>query len=142
MTRIVATNYISLDGVIEDPVGMEGSGLGNWTGPCSRGNAGDQFKTDELFAADCLIFGRKTYESFAAAWPQVKGSAMADRMNGLPKYVASGTLEHASWGDTAIWKDELVSAVEALKAEDRRDALIYGRKTFQLMKYWSDQKQL
>lgn len=72
--KIVVTQYVSLDGVLEDPVGMEGSGLGNWTGPFSRGPEGDRFKLDELFAADNLIFGRKTYDAFAAAWPTATSS--------------------------------------------------------------------
>ena len=86
MTRkIVVTEYISLDGVIEDPVGMEDSGLGNWTGPFSRGPEGDRFKLEELLAANCLIFGRATYDAFAAAWPHMKDeTGMADRMNSLP----------------------------------------------------------
>src|SRR5882757_8448763 len=79
--KIVVTQYMSLDGVIEDPVGMEHSGLGNWTGPFSRGPEGDRFKLEELFAADALIFGRATYEAFAAAWPRVKdATGYADRM--------------------------------------------------------------
>lgn len=88
MTRkIVATEYISL---IEDPVGMENSGLGNWTGPFSRGPDGDAFKLDELKTADILIFGRRTYDAFAAAWPNMKDEAgFADRMNALPKIVAT-----------------------------------------------------
>jgi dihydrofolate reductase len=72
---VVTQQYVSLDGVLEDPVGMEGSGLGNWTGPFSRGPDGDRFKLDELLAADSLIFGRKTYDAFAAAWPSMKDEA-------------------------------------------------------------------
>jgi len=71
--KIVVTQYISLDGVIEDPAGMENSGLGNWTGPFSRGPEGDRFKLEELLAADCLIFGRATYEAFAAALATYEG---------------------------------------------------------------------
>src|SRR5688572_15690039 len=99
--RIIATEYISLDGVIEDPVGMEGSGLGDWTGPFSRGADGDKFKLEELMEADALLFGRLTYDGFAAVWPLLNDS-FAERMNGLPKYVASRTLTKASWNNTAI----------------------------------------
>lgn len=128
MTRkIVVTDYISLDGVIEDPVGMEGSGLGNWTGPFKRGPAGDRFKMDELLAADCLIFGRVTYDAFAAVWPTVVDeTGFADRMNGLPKYVASATMTEATWGESTIWNGDIVSAARALKADGAGDALIYG----------------
>lgn len=95
--KIVATNYISLDGVIEDPVGMENSGLGNWTGPFSRGPKGDRFKHDELFAAGALIFGRTTYEAFAAAWPHIKDEAgYADRINKLPKFSVAQVSPHRS----------------------------------------------
>jgi dihydrofolate reductase len=125
--RIVATDYISLDGVIEDPVGMENSGLGNWTGPFSRGPEGDRFKHEELFAADALIFGRATYEAFAAAWPHVKDAAgYADRMNKLPKYVASSTLKSASWGKTTIWNGDLAAAAKTMKAEGDGEILIFG----------------
>ena len=125
--KIVVTQYISLDGVIEDPVGMENSGLGDWTGPFSRGPAGDKFKHDELFAADALIFGRTTYEAFAAAWPHVKDeTGYASRMNGLPKFVASSTLQEATWGATTIWNGDIVSAARTLKAHGDGEALIFG----------------
>ena len=125
--KIVVTEYISLDGVIEDPVGMENSGLGNWTGPFSRGPEGDRFKLEELLAADCLIFGRATYEAFAAAWPHMKDeTGLADRMNSLPKYVASSTLKQATWGESTIWNGDVVSAAKTLKAEGQGEALIYG----------------
>jgi dihydrofolate reductase len=125
--KIVVTEYISLDGVIEDPVGMENSGLGNWTGPFSRGPEGDRFKREELFAAEALIFGRATYEAFAAAWPHIKDeSGYADRINTLPKYMASSTLKSASWGQTTIWNGDLAAAAKALKAEGDGEILIFG----------------
>ena len=125
--KIVVTEYISLDGVIEDPVGMENSGLGNWTGPYSRGPEGDRFKLEELLAADCLIFGRATYDAFTASWPHVKDdTGLADRMNSLPKYVASNTLKQATWGESTIWNGDIVCAAQALKAEGHGEALIYG----------------
>jgi dihydrofolate reductase len=126
--RIVVTEYISLDGVIEDPVGMENSGLGDWTGPFKRGAEGDKFKLDELFAADSLILGRATYEAFAAAWPHRKDddTGMADRMNRLPKYVASSSLKQATWGPSTIWNGDIVSEAKALKAAGSGEALIYG----------------
>lgn len=126
--KIVVTEYISLDGVIEDPVGMENSGLGNWTGPFSRGPEGDRFKLEELLAADCLIFGRVTYDAFAAAWPR-QTNDFADRMNNLPKYVASSTLKEATWGKSTIWNDDILSAAKSLKVQGDGEALIYGSST-------------
>jgi dihydrofolate reductase len=128
MTRqIIVTQYVSLDGVIEDPVGMENSGLGNWTGPFSRGPEGDRFKHEELQAADSLIFGRTTYEAFAAAWPHMKDeTGFADRMNTLPKIVASSTLKNPSWGETAVWNGDIVSAATVFRAQGNGAALIYG----------------
>jgi dihydrofolate reductase len=125
--KIIATNYISLDGVIEDPVGMENSGLGDWTGPFSRGPEGDQFKLDELNAAKALIFGRLTYDGFAAVWPTVKDEAgFAERMNALPKYVASRTLREATWTPTTLLSYDLVAEAKALKNRYEGDILIYG----------------
>jgi len=128
MTRkMVVTEYVSIDGVIEDPVGMENSGLGNWTGPFSRGPEGDKFKHQELQAADSMIFGRVTYEAFAAAWPHMKDEAgFADRMNRLPKIVASATLKNPSWGDTTVWNGDIVSAARTFRAQSDGTALIFG----------------
>ena len=125
--RLVVTEYVSLDGVIEDPVGMENSGLGDWTGPFSRGPEGDQVKLDELKAAKALIFGRLTYDGFAAVWPTVKDEAgFAERMNTLPKYVASRTLKEVRWTPTTIIRDDLIAETRALKARVEGDILIYG----------------
>jgi dihydrofolate reductase len=123
--KIIATDYISLDGVIQDPVGMERSGLGDWTGPFSRGPEGDEFKHEELMRADALIFGRLTYDGFAAVWPLVKDS-FAERMNSLPKYVASRTLTNATWNNTTIIGSDLIGEVRSLKERPGGDMLIYG----------------
>jgi dihydrofolate reductase len=125
--RIIATDYVSLDGVIQDPVGMEGSGLGDWTGPFTRGPEGDKFKLDELRQADALLFGRLTYDGFAAVWPTVKDEAgFAKRMNSLPKYVASRTLKNATWNNSTIIGWDLVGEVKSLRAQEGGDVLIYG----------------
>lgn len=126
---IVVTEYMSLDGVIEDPVGMEGSGLGNWTGPFSRGPEGDQFKLDELRRASALLFGRTTYDAFAAVWPTVKDEAgFADRMNSLPKHLATHR-DGANWGNTIVIHDDLVDAAKALKQNTDGDILVYGSRS-------------
>lgn len=124
---IIVTQYVSLDGVIEDPVGMEGSGLGDWTGPFSRGPEGDRFKHEELMNCDALIFGRKTYDGFAAVWPTVNDEAgFAKRMNSLPKYLASTTLEKPEWNNTTLLAGNLPEAARALKDQPGGDILIYG----------------
>ena len=125
--RIIATDYVSLDGVIKDPVGMENSGLGDWTGPFTRGPEGDRFKLEELTNAEALIFGRLTYDAFAAVWPTVKDElGFAERINSLPKYVASRTLKTASWNNTTVIGRDLVAEVKALKMAAGGDILIYG----------------
>jgi dihydrofolate reductase len=118
---------MSLDGVIEDPVGMEGSGLGNWTGPFQRGPEGDKFKLDELSRASALLFGRKTYDAFAAAWPHIKDEiGYAERMNALPKYLASHRGE-AGWNNTIkVIGGDLVEGARRLKAEVQGDILVFG----------------
>lgn len=125
--KIVASDYISLDGVVEDPVGMENSGLGDWVGPFTRGPVGDQFKHDELLQASAMLYGRKTYEGFAAVWPTLDDPAgFARRMNALPKYVASTTLGTLGWSNSVLIDGDLVEATRALKAEGSGDVLIYG----------------
>ena len=125
--KLVISQYVSLDGVTEDPVGMEGSGLGDWTGPFKRGPDGDAFKLAELFASDALLMGRVTYDAFAAVWPTMKDEAgFADRANAMPKYVPSRTLQRADWNNTAIWRDDVAAQVRKLKAEGDGDILVYG----------------
>jgi dihydrofolate reductase len=125
--KIVVTQYMSLDGVIEDPVGTEESGLGDWTGPFTRGPDGDRFKNEELSAANALIFGRRTYEAFAAVWPHVQDdTGFAARMNALPKLLASGSLADATWGPTQVIRGDLAKTVAAHKQDGSGDTLIYG----------------
>ncbi|CAN7236520.1 dihydrofolate reductase family protein [Bosea sp. LjRoot237] len=126
MRKLVVTQYISLDGVIEDPVGMENSGLGDWTGPFTRGPEGERLKQEELDAADSLLLGRRTYEAFAAVWPHVTGSPFADQINALPKHLASTTLTKAEWQGTSILAGDALAAISALKEEPGRDILVYG----------------
>jgi dihydrofolate reductase len=125
--KLVISQYVSLDGVIEDPVGMEGSGLGDWTGPFKRGPDGDTFKVAELFAADAVLLGRVTYEAFAPVWPHVKDeTGFADRINAMPKYVPSRTLSEAEWKNTTIWRGNVAEEARRLKAAGEGDILVYG----------------
>jgi dihydrofolate reductase len=125
--RLVVTEYVSLDGVIEDPVGMEGTGLGDWTGPFERGPEGDKFKHEELFASDALLLGRRTYEGFAAVWPTVKDeTGFAEHINSLPKFVASKTIRKADWNNSTVLGGDLADEVRGLKDGSAGDILVYG----------------
>ncbi|WP_159593454.1 dihydrofolate reductase family protein [Chelativorans xinjiangense] len=125
--RLIVTEYISLDGVVEDPVGMENSGLGNWTGPFNRGPEGDKFKHEELFASEALLLGRATYDAFAAVWPSVEDdTGFAERINSMPKFVVSNTLQRAEWNNTTIQSGDAVEQVRELKEQPGGDILVYG----------------
>jgi dihydrofolate reductase len=125
--KLVVSVYTSLDGVVQDPVGMENSGLGNWVGPFSRGPEGDEIMHRELWDADIALMGRTTYEGFAAVWPGMDDPAgFARRLNAMPKYVASTTLKQANWTNTTVLSGDVVGAVRDLKTEGGGDVLIYG----------------
>ncbi len=125
--KLVLSCYISLDGVVQDPVGMENSGLGNWTGPFRRGPEGDRIMHGELMAADVVLLGRTTYEGFAAVWPNVDDPAgFARRINSMRKYVASNTMQRADWSNTTVLSGDVAGAVREIKAESGGDILIYG----------------
>src|SRR5215213_345 len=101
MGRIVVTEFISLDGVIEDPGGAEDFKYGGWSFELSRGDEGDEFKLDETRNSAALLLGRKTYEGFADAWPSREGE-FADLFNNMPKYVVSSTLKDPDWNNTTV----------------------------------------
>src|SRR3954447_14456895 len=103
MGRIVVTEFVSLDGVMEDPGGAEGYKHGGWTFEISSGGEGDRFKLDETLEAEALLLGRVTYEGFAAAWPSMTDEVgFADKMNSMPKYVVSSTLTEPTWANTRV----------------------------------------
>src|ERR1700741_2390242 len=110
MGRIVVTEFISLDGVIEDPGGSENFRHGAWSFEFDRGDAGNKFKLDETMASDALLLGRVTYEGFADAWPSREGE-FADRFNNMPKYVVSSTLKDPTWTNTTVIDGDLADAV-------------------------------
>src|SRR4051812_43609483 len=101
MGRIVITEFISLDGVIEDPGGSEDFKHGGWSFAFSRGEEGDKFKLDETMGSAGLLLGRTTYEGFADAWPSRDGE-FADKFNTMPKYVVSSTLKDPEWTNTTV----------------------------------------
>src|SRR4051795_1463473 len=116
MGRIVVTEFVSLDGVMEDPGGSEDFKYGGWSFEFNRGDEGDKFKLDETFAADALLLGRVTYEGFAEAWPSREGE-FADKFNEMPKYVVSSTLKDPDWKNSTVLDGDLVEDVTKLKGE-------------------------
>src|SRR6266705_901441 len=112
--RIVVTEFVSLDGVMEDPGGAESFKYGGWSFEIGRGDEGDKFKLDEAFASDALLLGRVTYEGFAEAWPSREGE-FADKFNSMPKYVVSSTLQEPAWNNTTVLKGDLADEVAKLK---------------------------
>jgi dihydrofolate reductase len=125
MGRIVVTEFVSLDGVIEDPGGSEGFEHGGWTFEIDRGEEGDKFKLDEALEAEALLLGRVTYEGFAEAWPSRSGE-FADKFNGMPKYVVSSTLTEPEWSNSTVIAGDLADAVAKLKEELSGDAVVHG----------------
>ena len=103
MSRIVVSQFVTLDGVFEDPGGSEGIDRGGWAFRYERGEEGDRFKLDEVMAADGLLLGRVTYEGFAAAWPsRTDELGFADKFNSMPKCVVSSTLTDPEWNNTRV----------------------------------------
>ena len=125
MGRIVVTEFISLDGVIEDPGGAEDYKYGGWSFEISRGDEGDQFKVDETTNSAALLLGRKTYEGFADAWPSREG-AFADKFNSMPKYVVSSTLKDPEWTNSTVLSGDLATEVSELKEEVDGDIVVHG----------------
>jgi dihydrofolate reductase len=130
MGKVVVTEFISLDGVVEDPGGAEDYRHGGWTFQFDRGADGDKFKLDELMEAEAQLLGRVTYEGFAAAWPKMDDEAgFAKKMNEMPKYVVSSTLEQADWQNTTILSGDPADSVGTLKEEVGGVILIAGSAT-------------
>jgi dihydrofolate reductase len=127
MGKIVVTEFVSLDGVIEAPGGGEDYKHAGWTFEIDRGEEGDKFKLDELVEAEAQLLGRVTYEGFAAAWPTMEdGAGFAEKMNGMPKYVVSSTLEEASWSNSTIRRGDLADEVAKLHREIDGVILVAG----------------
>jgi dihydrofolate reductase len=129
MGRIVVTEFVSLDGVIEAPGGGEDFKYGGWTFEISRGDEGDQFKLDETMSSQALLLGRVTYEGFAASWPGREGE-FADKFNSMPKYVVSSTLTDPEWTNTTVVSgNDLAAAVARVKDEVDGDVVVHGSGT-------------
>jgi dihydrofolate reductase len=125
MRKIIVSEFVTLDGVMEDPGGAEKFTHGGWAFQFERGPEGDKFKLDEIIAADALLLGRVTYEGFAAAWPSRTGE-FADKMNNMPKYVVSTTLGKAKWNNSNLIKGNVEEEVSKLKAVPGGDILVAG----------------
>ena len=117
MGKIIVTEFASLDGVMEAPGGEPDFKYPGWTFKFDRGEDGNQFKLDEALSADALLLGRRTYESFAGAWPEREGP-FADKFNEMPKYVVSSTLKDPDWNNTTVLDgDDVVAEVSKVKDE-------------------------
>jgi dihydrofolate reductase len=125
MGRIVVTEFVSLDGVTEDPGGAEDFKHGGWSFEISRGDEGDKFKLDETMASEALLLGRVTYEGFAKAWPTRDGE-FADKFNSMPKYVVSSTLKDPEWTNTTVLEGDLADEVTKLKEQHDGDVVVHG----------------
>ena len=118
MRKLINSTYITLDGVIQDPQ--------DWPSLGSFSEHGDQIQTDLLLGCDLQIMGRKTYEGFAAAWPNRSGDPMSDRMNSMPKYVFSSQVTDPAWENTTVIASDPVKAVQEMKAQDGGNIIHYG----------------
>jgi dihydrofolate reductase len=125
MGRIVVTEFVSLDGVMEAPGGGEDFEHAGWTFEIARGDEGDQFKLDETRDSEALLLGRKTYEGFAAAWPGREGE-FADKFNNMPKYVVSSTLDKAEWNNSTLLDGDVVEEVSKLRQQPGGDIVVHG----------------
>jgi dihydrofolate reductase len=128
MGKLVVTEFVSVDGVFEDPGGAEGYEHGGWTFEYNRGEDGDKFKLDELMEAEVQLLGRVTYEGFASAWPSREGG-FADKLNSDPKYVVSTTLTDPEWQNTSVISGNVVNEISKLKQRTDGAILVAGSGT-------------
>jgi dihydrofolate reductase len=128
MSKLVVTEFVSIDGIFEDPGGTEGYEHGAWTFEYDRGDDGNKFKLDELAGARVHLLGRVTYEGFAAAWPSREGE-FADKLNNDPKYVVSTTLKHPTWQHTTVISANVPEEIAKVKAASDGTVLVSGSGT-------------
>ncbi|HTV93910.1 MAG TPA: dihydrofolate reductase family protein [Verrucomicrobiae bacterium] len=127
MGKIIVSENVTLDGVIQDPAGAEGFGRGGWVGRVGDRGREEAAKIlfDEALAAEAQLFGRRTYEFLAARWPSRTGG-LADRLNAMPKYVVSSTLENPDWNNTRVLKGAVVNAISKLKQQHDGEITVAG----------------
>lgn len=128
MGKLVVTEFVSLDGVFEDPGGASDFEHGGWTFEYDRGEEGDRFKLDEVMEAEVQLVGRATYDEFAKAWPSREGK-FADKLNSDPKYVVSTTLSDPTWQNTTVITADPVDGISKLKAQTNGVILVAGSAT-------------
>ena len=127
MGRIVVSEFVSLDGVMEDPGGSEGTPSGGWAFRFERCADGDTYKLEELQDAEAMLLGRVTYQGFAAAWPSITDEqGFAEKMNGMPKYVVSSTLENPEWNNSTVLRGDPVEQVRGLRDRLAGNILVAG----------------
>jgi dihydrofolate reductase len=131
MGKIVVSENVTLDGVVQDPAGDEGFRRGGWVGLIKDRPGVNQLALDEALGAEALLLGRRSYEWFAGRWPSRSGE-LADRLNSLPKYVVSSTLEDAGWNNSTVLKGEAVDEVSKLKQELHGEIVVAA--SFQLLR--------
>jgi dihydrofolate reductase len=125
--KIVVSEFVTLDGVMEDPGGGESFDRGGWAFRFDRGAEGDKFKLDELMAAEALLLGATTYRGFAAAWPDRTDEAgFAEKMNGMPKYVVSTTVTGEEWANTTVLTGDVAGEIAKLREHEGGDLLVAG----------------
>jgi dihydrofolate reductase len=125
MGRIVVTEFVSLDGVMEDPGGSENFAHSGWSFEIDRGDGGNEFKTGETMDADAMLLGRVTYEGFAEAWPSREGE-FADKFNTMPKYVVSTTIGDPDWGNTTVISGDVATEVAKVRDSHDGDLIVHG----------------
>ena len=125
MGRIIVTEFVSLDGVMEAPGGGEDFQRGGWTLDVDQGEDGAKFKLDETLDAEAVLLGRVTYERFAAAWPSQEGE-FADRFNAMPKYVVSSTLQDPQWTNSTVLNGDVVEEAAKLRQNRDGDIVVHG----------------
>ena len=127
MRKIIVSEFVTLDGIMDDPGGAEGTAHGGWSFKFGRSDDQNKFKSDELFACDALLLGRVTYQGLAAAWPTMPGTgAYGERMNSLPKHVFSTTLSALEWNNSRLIKLNVAEAIAQLKEQPGQDILVFG----------------
>ena len=125
MGKIVVTEFVSLDGVVQAPGGGEEFEHAGWSFEFNRGDEGEKFKLDETMASEALLLGRVTYEGFAVAWPPREGE-FADKFNSMPKYVVSSTLENPEWTNSTVLSGDVAAEIPKLKEKHDGDIVVHG----------------